>query len=162
MSLSNTLERVIRLWHPLKKLFINDTEPFPLEVGDNKSGILELYSLIAPVAAIMRDGQHGSLPMNGEIHMALSLLNVTLLSETEPLKVIDHRGNSRVPCPFELPPSPGTAPAGPKTPPSISQLNMKLLLYCLALCYVVHRCSKSPRPHLLARRQKPLPPSRSW
>ena len=48
-----------------------------------------------PVASIMRDGQHGSLPMNGEIHMALSLLNVSLLSETEPLKVIDYGVRAR-------------------------------------------------------------------
>ena len=88
LSLSKALERVICLWHPLKKLFLNDGQTFPLEAGNKKNGILELYSLMAPLTAIIRDGQHGSLSMNGEIQMALSLLNVTLLSETEQLKVI--------------------------------------------------------------------------
>jgi len=74
----------------LKKLYINDGQAFPLEMGNNRNGILELYSLMAPVARIVRDGQHGSLPMNGEIHMGLSLLNVTLLSATEPLQVNCH------------------------------------------------------------------------
>ena len=87
LSLSKTFERVIRLWHPLKRLFINDGRMFPLEANGMKQKILELYSLMAPVAAIIRDGQHGKLPMNGEVHMQLSLLHVTLLAESQPLKV---------------------------------------------------------------------------
>lgn len=87
LSLVKVLERVIRLWHPLKKLYKTNSEVFPLEEGDNEAGILQLYSLMEPVAAIIRDGQHGSLPMNGKMHMALSLLKATTLRETEPLKV---------------------------------------------------------------------------
>lgn len=91
MSLTKTLERVVRLWPSLRKLYITESLPFPLEADNNKEGILELHSLMAPVADIMRDGQHGSLPMNGEVHMALSVLNVTLLSDPEPLKVCGYR-----------------------------------------------------------------------
>lgn len=59
----------------------------PLEVGNEKRKILELYFLIKPVAKTMRDAQLDSLPMTSEIHMALNLLCVTLLSEDKPLKV---------------------------------------------------------------------------
>lgn len=50
---------------------------FPLEVGDKERP--SRYTLfMESVAKIIRDGQNGSLPMTGEIHMAVSLLHVHL------------------------------------------------------------------------------------
>lgn len=81
------LERVIRLWHPLRKLYALRGEGFPLDAGNNRSGILQLYSLMEPLARITHDARSRSLPMNGEMHMALSKLKATTLAEGKPLKV---------------------------------------------------------------------------
>ncbi|CAM9682822.1 unnamed protein product, partial [Ascophyllum nodosum] len=57
LSLTRTLERIIRLWHVLRKLYSDEGMVFPLDQGSNKDGILQLYSLMQPLSAITRDGQ---------------------------------------------------------------------------------------------------------
>lgn len=87
LSLNKSLGVVIRLWHQLRKVFFNKGEEFSLDHSSNRDGILQLYSLMEPVVAITRDGQHGSAPMTAEMHMALSRLKATTLSSDQPLKV---------------------------------------------------------------------------
>ncbi|CAN0341548.1 unnamed protein product, partial [Pylaiella littoralis] len=57
LTLVRTLERVIRLWHTLRKLHSDAGKTFPLEEGDNKDCILQLYSLLQPLSSVTRDGQ---------------------------------------------------------------------------------------------------------
>lgn len=67
------------LRHPLKKLYVTNSEVFPLVEWDNKAGILELHFLMNPFAAITLDRQHATLPMGGEMYMKLCHLKATTL-----------------------------------------------------------------------------------
>ena len=40
LCLVRRLERIIRLWHVLRKLYVDDGEEFPLDRGSNKDAIL--------------------------------------------------------------------------------------------------------------------------
>ena len=82
LSLNRSLGVVIRLWHQLRKLYSFNAEDFPLDQGSNRDRILELYSLMDPVVAITRGGQHGSIPMSAEMQLALSKLKATTLAPT--------------------------------------------------------------------------------
>ncbi|CAM9443361.1 unnamed protein product [Ascophyllum nodosum] len=62
---------------------------FPLDQGNNKDGILQLYSLMQPLSAITRDGQFAGVPMTAEIHMKFGFLKVHVLDPTKSLKVFD-------------------------------------------------------------------------
>lgn len=89
LSLVQVMERIIRLWHVLRKVYANDGVEFPLDKGDNKADILQLYSLLQPLAAITRDGQYGAVPMSAEMHMAFAELKQEVLDSTKPLRVFD-------------------------------------------------------------------------
>lgn len=87
LVLTRILERIIRLWNPIRELYTNIGEVFPLERGDNREGILQLYSLLQPLSAIAGDGQHDGVPMTAEMHMAFAVLKMRVLDPTKPLKV---------------------------------------------------------------------------
>ena len=89
LSLTRTLERIIRLWYVLRKLYSDEGMVFPLDQGSNKDGILQLYSLMQPLSAITRDGQFAGVPMTAEIHMKFGFLKVHVLDPTKSLKVFD-------------------------------------------------------------------------
>ena len=78
-------------YHWMTQLFFQKDEEFSLDYSVNRDGILQLYSLMEPVVAITRDGQHGSAPMTAEMHMALSKLKATTLNSDRPLKVSKER-----------------------------------------------------------------------
>ncbi|CAM9364142.1 unnamed protein product [Sphacelaria rigidula] len=65
---------IIRLCHQRRKLHTLKGDALPLDQGSNRDSILQLYSLMKPVVNITRGGQHGSVPMTAEMHMALSKL----------------------------------------------------------------------------------------
>lgn len=85
--LTRVLERIIRLWNPIRELYTNIGEVFPLERGDNREGILQLYSLLQPLSAIAGDVQYYGVPMTAEMHMAFAVLKMRVLDPTKPLKV---------------------------------------------------------------------------
>lgn len=89
LSLVRVMERIIRLWHVLRKVYANDGEEFPLDKDNNKDDILQLFSLLQPLAVITRDGQYGAVPMAAEMHMAFAELKKEVLDPDEPLKVFD-------------------------------------------------------------------------
>ena len=89
LNLVRTMERIIRLWHVLRKLFADDGEEFPLDKDNNKDAILQLYSLLQPLSVIMRDGQYGAVPMTAEMRLAFAQLKVEVLNPTKPLRVFD-------------------------------------------------------------------------
>ncbi|CAB1105955.1 unnamed protein product [Ectocarpus sp. CCAP 1310/34] len=76
LSLVLVMERIIRLWHVLRKVYANDGEEFPLDKGNNRDDILQLYSLLQPLSAITRDGQYGNAPMTAEMHLAFAQLKM--------------------------------------------------------------------------------------
>ena len=87
LVLTRVLERIIRLWNPIRELYTNIGEVFPLERGDNREGILQLYSLLQPLSAIAGDGLNYGVPMTAEMHMAFAVLKMRVLDPTKPLKV---------------------------------------------------------------------------
>ncbi|CAN0564579.1 unnamed protein product, partial [Ectocarpus sp. 12 AP-2014] len=87
LTLVRTLERVIRLWHVLRKLYSDTGKTFPLEAGDNKDCILQLYSLLQPLSSVTRDGQYGGAPMLADIYMKFGMLKMTVLDPSQKLKV---------------------------------------------------------------------------
>lgn len=89
LSLVRVMERIIRLWHVLRKVYANDGVEFPLDKDNNKDDILQLYSLLQPVSVITRDGQYSAIPMSAEIHLAFAELKKEVLDPTTPLKVFD-------------------------------------------------------------------------
>ncbi|CAB1121468.1 unnamed protein product [Ectocarpus sp. CCAP 1310/34] len=89
LTLVRTLERVIRLWHVLRKLYSDTGKTFPLEEGDNKDCILQLYSLLQPPSSVTRDGQYGGAPMLADIYMKCGMLKMRVLDPSEELKVFD-------------------------------------------------------------------------
>lgn len=93
LSLINTLERIIRLWHSLRTLYSNQGKPFPLDMDDNQQSILELYSLMKPIARIVRAAQYSKEPVNAEMHMAFSQLKLRVLDVTQPLEVRQHNSH---------------------------------------------------------------------
>lgn len=99
LSLTRTLERIIRLWHVLRRLYTDEGKRFPLDDDNNKDAILQLYSLLQPLSAITRDGQYGAVPMTAEMRMAFAVLKMEVLDSTKPLKV------------FDIPPAPGSREA---------------------------------------------------
>ncbi|CAN0346503.1 unnamed protein product, partial [Ascophyllum nodosum] len=82
LSLVRTIERIIRLWHVLRKLYANDGEEFPLDKDSNKDAILQLYSLLQPLSAITRDGQYGTVPITAEMRLAFAELKADVLNPT--------------------------------------------------------------------------------
>ena len=48
LSLTRTSERIIRLWHVLRRLYTDKGNKLPPLDGDNKDAILQLYSLSQP------------------------------------------------------------------------------------------------------------------
>ncbi|CAM9287042.1 unnamed protein product, partial [Sphacelaria rigidula] len=86
LSLVRILERIIRLWHVLRKLHVDEGGEYPLDRGSNKDAILQLYSLQQPHSAITRDDQQGDVPMTVEVHMAFAELKVEVLDPTKPLR----------------------------------------------------------------------------
>lgn len=99
LGMIRTLERIIRLWHVFRRIFAEIGDKFLLDEGDNKSAVLELYSLLQPLSAITRDGQFGEAPMTAEIHMAFAVLKRDVLDEKQNLRV------------FDIPPAPGSPEA---------------------------------------------------
>lgn len=89
LSLARSLERIIRLWHLLRRLFSENGQVFPLDEGTNRDGILQLYSLLQPLAEMTRDGQYGGVPMTAEIHMKFGVLKMSTLDVSKDLKVFD-------------------------------------------------------------------------
>lgn len=89
LTLVRTLERVIRLWHVLRKLHSDAGKTFPLEEGDNKDCILQLYSLLQPLSSVTRDGQYGGAPMMADIYMKFGMLKMSVLNTSADLKVFD-------------------------------------------------------------------------
>lgn len=89
LSLVRVMERIIRLWHVLRKVYLDAGEEFPLDKDNNKDDILQLYSLLQPLCAITRDGQYGAVPMAAEMHMAFGLLKTHTLDPDQPLRVYD-------------------------------------------------------------------------
>lgn len=89
LSLVRVMERIIRLWHVLRRVYADAGDEFPLDKDNNKDEILQLYSLLQPLAAITRDGQYGAVPMTAEIHMAFAHLKTTVLDPEKPLRVYD-------------------------------------------------------------------------
>lgn len=89
LSLVRVMERIIRLWHVLRQVYVKGGEECPLDKENNKDDILQLYSLLQPLAAITRDGQYGAVPMTAEIHMSFADLKKNVLDPTKPLRVFD-------------------------------------------------------------------------
>lgn len=89
LSLVRVMERIIRLWHVLRKVYADDGEEFPLDKGNNKDAILQLYSLLQPLTVLTRDGQYGAVPMTAEMHMAFAVLKTEVLDPAQPLRVFD-------------------------------------------------------------------------
>lgn len=100
LSPVRVMERIIRLWHVLRRVYADDGEEFPLYKDNNKDDILQLYSLLQPLAAITRDVQCGAVPMTAEIHMAFAHLKTTVLDPEKALRV------------FDIPPAPNSPEAG--------------------------------------------------
>lgn len=99
LSLVRVMERIIRLWHVLRRVYANDGEEFPLDKDNKKDEILQLYSLLQPLSVITRDGQYGAVPMTAEMHMAFAQLKVEVLDPEQPLRV------------FDIPPAPSSPEA---------------------------------------------------
>ena len=89
LSLVCVMERIIRLWHVLRKVYADDGDKFPLDKGNNKDAILQLYSLLQPLTVVTRDGQYGAVPMTAEMHMAFAVLKTEVLDPAQPLRVFD-------------------------------------------------------------------------
>ncbi|CAB1111286.1 unnamed protein product [Ectocarpus sp. CCAP 1310/34] len=89
LSMVRTMERIIRLWHALRKLYSDEGKVFPLEEGDNKNGVLQLYSLLEPLCMITRDGQYGGAPMMADIYMKMGILKMGMLNLEKELKVYE-------------------------------------------------------------------------
>ncbi|CAB1099354.1 unnamed protein product [Ectocarpus sp. CCAP 1310/34] len=89
LTLVRTLERVVRLWRVLRKLYSDTGKTFPLEEGDDKDCILQLYSLLQPFPSVTRDGQYGGAPMLADIYMKFGMLKMRVLHPSEELKVFD-------------------------------------------------------------------------
>lgn len=87
LSLVRTFERIIRLWHVFRKVYIENGTRFPLDA--KKDVILQLFSLLEPLIAITRDGQIGDVPMTAEVYMAFAVLQSEVLNPTMPLEVFD-------------------------------------------------------------------------
>ncbi|CAB1099071.1 unnamed protein product [Ectocarpus sp. CCAP 1310/34] len=114
LSLTRTVERTIRLWHVLRKLYSDEGRNFPLEEGDTKDAILQLYSLLQPLSSITRDGQYGDAPMMADIFMKFGMLNTDVLDPSKDLKVfqvppigedgLPDRGQQKKPLPFKMVP----------------------------------------------------------
>lgn len=89
LSLLHVMERIIRLWHVLRKVYADDGVEFPLDKDNNKDDILQLYSLLLPLSAIRRDGQYGTVPMSAEMNMAFAELKKEVLDPKQSLRVFD-------------------------------------------------------------------------
>ncbi|CAB1105816.1 unnamed protein product [Ectocarpus sp. CCAP 1310/34] len=89
LTLVRTMERVIRLWRVMRKLYSDAGKNFPLEEGDNKDCINQLYSLLQPLSSVTRDGQYGGLPMLADIYMKFGMLKMGVLNSSADLKVFD-------------------------------------------------------------------------
>lgn len=89
LSLTRTMERIIRFWHIVRKFYRDEGKTFPLEKGDNKNGILQLYSLLEPLSSITRGGQYGGAPMTAEMFMKFGKLKIGVLDPSKDLKVFD-------------------------------------------------------------------------
>ncbi|CAB1098026.1 unnamed protein product [Ectocarpus sp. CCAP 1310/34] len=89
LTLVRTMERVIRLWHVLRKLYSDAGKNFILEEGDNKDCIPQLYSLLQSLSSVTRDGQYGGLPMLADIYIKFGMLKMGVLNSSADLKVFD-------------------------------------------------------------------------
>lgn len=81
------LEEIIRNWEALEKHY-SDNEPggiFPLAV--HKTAIEELYSLIKPVAVVIKDSQRSDGPTGLGTYIDLCLLQSTTLDMTKALTI---------------------------------------------------------------------------
>lgn len=87
MSLVRLMERVISLWHVLRQLHTDEGKRFPLD--NAKDTILQLYSLLEPLAAVTRDGRFGEVPMTAEVYLTFGMLHSDVLRPTMPLEVFD-------------------------------------------------------------------------
>eukprot|EP00903_Cladosiphon_okamuranus_P013418 g12500.t2 len=87
LNLVRVMERIIRLWHVLRKVYADDGVDFPLD--NNKDDILQLYSLLQPLSDITGDGQNGAVPMSAEIHLAFAVIKQEVLNPKEQLRVVD-------------------------------------------------------------------------
>jgi len=85
LSMSNTVERTIWLFPALRVHYAKLRTAFPLDgVLDD---ILQIYSLMAPCAKIMRVSQSKTKAMNGRVYHLLGMLMATTLNPDKPLKV---------------------------------------------------------------------------
>lgn len=85
MTLSKAIKCIIRCWHPFRQLYVDNGDAFPLDMRHQE--IREIFSLLEPCAALMRDGQSASEPMSGKLHSLLGALLVKTLNPKADLKV---------------------------------------------------------------------------
>lgn len=87
LSTTNLLRRLLALWPTLRQLYAAQDQVFPIE-GDHPL-LLQLYSIMAPVADIIRQTQGGKVAFG---HLALVKLNHllhTTCDATTPLPILN-------------------------------------------------------------------------
>ncbi|CAM9580931.1 unnamed protein product [Scytosiphon promiscuus] len=85
LGLVKALLRIILLWPLLRLTFAKENEPFPLDAVMNET--LELYSLLAPCAKIIRQALFGAKAVAGKTHSLIGLVIAKTLNPGKPLKV---------------------------------------------------------------------------
>ncbi|CAN0496206.1 unnamed protein product, partial [Ectocarpus sp. 8 AP-2014] len=86
ISTCNVLEEILRSWQALEEHYQkNEQGSFPL--AQHKTEIEELYSLMKPIAVIMKESQEKGVPTGLSTFVALVMLRADTLDVTKPLEV---------------------------------------------------------------------------
>ena len=85
-SVCNVLEEVLRNWAPLEQHYeLSELAAFPL--APHQTAIEELFSLMKPVADLMRESQQTGVPTGLNMFLALVVLRCTVLDVSKTLTV---------------------------------------------------------------------------
>ena len=85
-SVCNVLEEVLRNWAPLEQHYeLSELAAFPL--APHQTAIEELFSLMKPVADLMRESQQTGVPTGLNTFLALVVLRCTVLDVSKTLTV---------------------------------------------------------------------------
>ena len=86
-STVNLLERLLLIWKEVRLMYSTMGKAFPIDADHTL--LLQLYSMLLPIAAIMTAAQGGSFPEGPNIAAKLSIARQKVLNLLAPLEVFD-------------------------------------------------------------------------
>lgn len=87
ISTCNVLEEILRSWAALEEHYMKNEQGGSFPLAAHKTEVEELYSLMKPIAVLMKDSQQTGVPTGLDTFISLVMLRCTTLDTSKPLTI---------------------------------------------------------------------------